>query len=324
MSSSESILLGDIGGTNLRFAQVLGGACGPVTTLPRAAYGDMGDAIAAYLGASASPDPDRLVLAIAGPMQDGCVVMTNAAWRIDVVNLQRRLKIPHVNLVNDFVATAWSLPALSAGDVHQIGGGSPKPGGVKVACGPGTGLGVSAFFPIGGSGHVLASEAGHITLAAQNTDEDAVLAVLRGKFGHVSAERIISGPGLENLHQALAALSQSNPPAHSPADIVTAARDGRCELCTRALGLFCAFLGGFAGDLALTLGGSGGLYLAGGVLPHMIDLLEASDFRQRFGAKGRLRDYLAPIPVFVILHPEPAILGLQAMIAAGCFQETAQ
>ncbi|MFN4277670.1 MAG: glucokinase [Ferrovibrio sp.] len=321
MSNPRSILLGDIGGTNLRFAQVAHGTCGPVTTLPRAAYGDMGEAIAAYLDASASPAPDRLVLAIAGPMRDSCVTMTNAAWRIDAVELQQRLRIPSVHLVNDFVATAWSLPALSANDVHQIGGGPPKPGGVKVACGPGTGLGTSAFIPLDGCERVIASEAGHITLAAQNTDEDAVLVWLREKFGHVSAERVISGPGLVNLHQALAALSQSSAPIKPAAEIVAAAREGRCELCARALALFCAFLGGFAGDLALTFGGRGGLYLTGGILPHMVDLLQASDFRQRFEAKGRLRDYLAPIPAFVILHPEPAILGLQAMIAAGHFQQ---
>ncbi|MFN4164681.1 MAG: glucokinase [Ferrovibrio sp.] len=324
MNSHPRTLLGDIGGTNLRFAQMVDGACGPITTYPRAAYGDMGEAIAAYLDASASSPPDRLALAVAGPMRNGCVVMTNAAWRIDAMDLRQRLKIPHVHLVNDFVATAWSLPSLSAGDVQQIGGGLPQPDGVKVACGPGTGLGVSAFIPMEGAGRVIASEAGHITLAAQTVDEDAVLARLRETFGHVSAERVISGPGLVNLYQALAALSQSSAPIQSAAEIVDAAREGRCELCIRALALFCAFLGGFAGDLALTFGGSGGLYLAGGILPHLVDLLQASDFRKRFETKGRLRDYLAPIPVFVILHPEPAILGLQAMIAARCFQEAAR
>lgn len=323
MSDPESVLLGDIGGTNLRFAQVVQGVCGPIATLPRAGYSDLGEAIAAYLDASALPVPGRLVLAVAGPTRDGCVVMTNAAWRIDAVKLQQRLQIPFVYLVNDFVATAWSLPALSAGDVRQIGGGSPKPNGVKVACGPGTGLGVSALVPTAGSGSVIASEAGHVTLAAQNADEDAVLAWLREKFGHVSAERAISGPGLENLHRALAALSQSGAPMHAATEIVAAARDGRCGLCARALGLFCAFLGGFAGDLALTFGGTGGLYLAGGILPHMPDLLQDSDFRRRFEAKGRFHDYLASIPVFVILHREPAILGLQAMMAAGHFQEAA-
>lgn len=324
MNGYQRTLLGDIGGTNLRFAQLVQGTCGPIATLPRAAYGGLGEAIAAYLDASASPVPDRLVLAIAGPMRDGCVVMTNAAWRIDAVELQQRLGIPYVHLVNDFVATAWSLPTLSAGDVHQIGGGPPKPDGVKVACGPGTGLGVSALIPMNVGGRVIASEAGHITLAAQNADEDAVLVWLREQFGHVSAERVISGPGLENLHRALAALSQSSAPMHPAAEIIAATREGRCELCARALGLFCKFLGGFAGDLALTFGSSGGLYLAGGILPHMPDLLTASGFRQRFETKGRLRDYLAPIPVFVILHSEPAILGLQAMIAARCFQEAAR
>lgn len=324
MSGHQRILLGDIGGTNLRFAQVVQGACGPIATLPRAGYGDLGDAIAAYLDASGSPVPDGLALAIAGPLQDGHVVMTNTGWPIDAGTLRHRLKIPSVHLINDFVATAWSLPALSTDDVHQIGGGQPKPGGVKVVCGPGTGLGVSAFIPTEGSGSVIASEAGHITLAAQNAEEDAVLAVLRDRFGHVSAERAISGPGLENLHRALADLSQPNAPLHSAAEIVAATREGCCELCARALRLFCALLGGFAGDLALTFGGGGGLYLAGGILPRMPDLLQASDFRRRFETKGRFRDYLAPIPVYVIRHPEPAILGLQAMIAAGRLQESTQ
>ncbi|WP_374304940.1 glucokinase [Ferrovibrio sp.] len=317
MTRGKRFLLGDIGGTNLRFTLAAQGKCSPITTLHRADYGGLGDAIAAYLDASDSPPPDKAVLAIAGPLQNDHVVMTNTGWPVDARQLQDRLKISSVHLVNDFVATAWSLPSLSAADIHQINGARADPGGVKVVCGPGTGLGVSAFVPDErGGGTVISSEAGHITLAAQNAEEDSVLAQLRTWFGHVSAERALSGPGLENLHRALATVSHQDVAAHTAVGIVAAAREKNCDLCVRTVSLFCQLLGGFAGDMALAFGARGGIFLAGGILPHMVDLLEASAFRERFETKGRLREYLAPLPVYAILHPEPAILGLQAMIAA--------
>lgn len=316
MNHSASILLGDIGGTNLRFTQVVQGKSSPITILRRAEYGSLGDAIAAYLAASGFPTPDRLILAIAGPLQNDHVVMTNSGWQVDARQLQDCLKISSVRLVNDFVATAWSLPGLSNGDLHQVGGTQAHADGVKVVCGPGTGLGVSAFIPDERSGAVIASEAGHITLAAQNAEEDAVLALLREWFGHISAERVLSGPGLGNLHRALGILSHQNAVEHTAADILASARAKSCSLCVRTVRLFCELMGGFAGDMALAFGARGGVYLAGGILPRMTDLLDASAFRERFEAKGRFAAYLAPLPAYAILHPEPAILGLQAMIAA--------
>ncbi len=313
---SDRILLGDIGGTNLRFAWMAGEETSPLTVLPRAEYQGLADAIADHLEKSGSSRPDAMALAVAGPVRDNRVVMTNAGWHLDAAALGHRLGVPRVHLVNDFAATAWSLSRLSASDLVQIGGSSPPLGGIRVVCGPGTGLGVAAVVPTAEGEMVIAGEAGHMTLAGQDAQQDAVIARLRNRFGHVSAERALSGPGLENLHAALTEAMGRKVVEHTAAEIVIGAREGRCEMCRLAIELFCSLLGGFAGDLALAFGARGGVYLAGGILPRMLDLLRASDFRMRFEAKGRFHDYLAPVPAFAILHPEPAILGLQAMIAA--------
>lgn len=315
MTGNRRILLGDVGGTNLRFAVYDGKHCGPITTLPRAAYAGIDEAIAVYLRDSTLPAPDAIALAVAGPVQDGRIVMTNADWQLDTAALQQRFGLSAAWLVNDFVATAWALPQLSSDDLRQFGGRTPEHAAPKAVCGPGTGLGVSAFLPAADGGYAVASEAGHMTLAGQDSGEDAVLAVLRQKFGHVSVERAISGPGLENLHQAIAAVEKQAVASRPAAEILAAAQYGSCDLCRRTVGMFCALLGSFAGDLALAFDARGGLYLAGGIVPRMLDLLDKSAFRARFEAKGRFRAQLERIPVFAILHSEPAILGLQTMAA---------
>ncbi|WP_300298086.1 glucokinase [Ferrovibrio sp.] len=314
MTGNRRILLGDVGGTNLRLAVYDGKNCGPITTLSRAAYADIDEAITAHLHDSTAPALDAIALAVAGPVQNGRIVMTNADWQLDTAALQQRFGLSAVWLVNDFVATAWALPHFSSDALRQFGGGTPEHAAPKAACGPGTGLGVSAFLPAVDGGYAMASEAGHMTLAGQDAGEDAVLAVLRQRFGHASAERALSGPGLENLHQAMATVEKQPAASRPAAEILAAAQDGSCDLCRRTVGMFCALLGSFAGDLALAFDARGGLYLAGGIVPRMLDLLDKSTFRARFEAKGRFRSQLERIPVFAVLHPESAILGLQAMV----------
>ena len=218
-----------------------------------------------------------------------------------------------VRLLNDFEAIAWSLRKLEPGDIHPIGGGHAQPGAPMVVLGAGTGLGIAALLP-GDRDLVIATEGGHASLPANSDREDAVIALLRRQFGRVSAERTLSGPGLQNLYRSIAVLDHVDVPARSAAEITKAALAGTCPVSKAALDMFCSMLGTVAGDLALLFRARGGIYLAGGIVPRITDYVARSEFRARFEAKGRVRAYLETIPTSVILHRDPAFLGLVSII----------
>jgi glucokinase len=199
--------------------------------------------------------------------------------------------------------------------VRQIGGGQPKPRAPMVVLGAGTGLGVAAHVPVGQGAAVLHSEGGHAALASSSPREDAIIAALRKQFGHVSAERALSGHGLENLYRAIAALDDATVPERGAAAIVEAALAGLCPTSLAALEAFSAFFGTVAGDFALAFGAQGGVYIAGGIAAHLRNYLPGSQFRVRFDAKGRMSRYVAAIPVYLILHEDPAFLGLRSLAA---------
>jgi glucokinase len=178
--------------------------------------------------------------------------------------------------------------------------------------GPGSGLGVACLVPGADKPVVLASEGGHATLAGACEREDQILAHLRNRFGHVSAERAISGPGLENIFQAISAIDGHGEPAAAAAEITVNALEDKCQRARESLSLFCAFLGSFAGNVALTFGARGGLYIGGGISPRILNFLSQSDFRKRFESKGRFRDYLENIPTYVITHPAATLVGLKS------------
>jgi glucokinase len=180
-----------------------------------------------------------------------------------------------------------------------------------VVLGPGTGLGVAAYIHGDRGDFVLGSEGGHATLPSASSREDAIIANLRAQFGHVSAERVLSGPGLENLYRVIASLDSQTVAQWTAAEIIEAALANRCAVSQAALDIFCGLLGGVAGNLALSFGAQGGVYIAGGIAPQLRDYLPQSQFRSRFEAKGRLTSYLKPIPTYLVLHDDPAFVGLQ-------------
>ena len=303
-------LLADIGGTNARFALTHADGRGhsPPESVRLDGFPDIAAAIAAYLGDG--PPPAAAVLAVAGPVERNAVRLTNRGWLVDGAALSDGLGIGSVRVVNDFAALSWSLPQLEGADLLSLGGGAPDPEAPMAVLGPGTGLGVGAFLP---PGRVLVTEGGHASLAAQTEREAAVIAWLRGRHGHVSAERMISGQGLENLHAGLAAVDGLALPALAAAEITKRALDGSDPRCAEVLTLFCALLGSFAGDLALLYGARGGVFIGGGICPRFPDFLAASAFRDRFEAKGRFQDWLAPIPAWLIMRPDAAMVGLAAL-----------
>jgi glucokinase len=307
---SEEFLLGDIGGTNARFALSADGRAGPVQDFAVANFPHIIGAIREFLKQRPGAKPRGGVLAGAGPVYANRIALTNSPWVIDGAELGAALDLPFVQVINDFEALAWSLPALEPSDLYDIGGGTVMKDAPAVVLGPGTGLGVGCLAHGPQGPEVIVSEGGHATLAGGSRREDALIDHLRSRFGHVSAERALSGGGLVNLYEAVAAVDGLEVPKRSPADVSREGVSGTCATSRAALELFCGFLGTFAGDAALMFGARGGVYLAGGIVPRFLDFLKASQFRKRFDSKGRLSKYVGAVPTHVITHKDPAFVGL--------------
>ncbi len=306
------VLLADVGGTNVRFAVLTKGVLGPVEHLAVRDYAQFGDALAAFLQRQSEGGAIRsAILAVAGVVRGERCELTNYPWMVDGAELRARFGFAAIRVINDFEAVAWSLPHLARDGLRKLGGGEPVAGAPMLALGPGTGLGVAAYVP--GDGFVLRSEAGHATLPSGSPREDAIVEILRHRFEHVSAERVLSGGGLENLYCAIATLDQLIVPDRNAAAITQAALADRCPTSRAALDTLCALLGEVAGNLALAFRAEGGVFIAGGIVAHLGDFLPRSQFRARFEAKGRFRGYLTAIPVYLILHGDPAFVGLRSL-----------
>jgi glucokinase len=316
VNENAATLIADIGGTHARFAMAQ--KSGLIEDLQVFSCRDFpGPAAAAetYLSRRADKTPpERGIFAIACPIKSDRIEMTNHAWSFSIDETKQKLGLRKLQAVNDFSAIALSVPYLKDEDLLPIGNGTPVSGSPIVILGPGTGLGVSALISMEGRYLPLATEGGHATMAAVTKREASVLELLR-QDGHVSAERVLSGPGLAALYSALSRLDEKPPePAFDAADITRTALDGACPLCREALDMFFSMLGTIAANLALDLGARGGVYLAGGILPKIKDAFLTSGFRARFEDKGRFSSYLAAIPTTLIVHQTPAFVGLAKMV----------
>jgi len=309
-------LIADIGGTNARFALVPAGGGEAVSplTLPCTDYPGPAEAAQAYLNA-VKPEmaPDRAAFAVACPILGDHVEMTNHSWRFSIEAVRQQLGLEHLRLVNDFIAVALAVPLLGDQDLLRIKDGHPDRSAPIVVMGPGTGLGVSLLVPNGTGWTAIPAEGGHSTLPAATEDEAKIIATLRRRHGHVSAERLLSGPGLTNIHSALCEIAGRPSEPLSPAEVTRLAAEGDA-LAAKTLEHFFEMLGTVAGNLALICGARGGVALAGGVLPRLIPQLQASGFAKRFISKGRFRDYLEPIPVALMTHTYPAFVGLAGLV----------
>lgn len=308
-------LVSDIGGTRVRFG--LAGEQDRVQHLREFKTSDFSgftacaEAYLVQLSANVSR-PEAAAIAVAGPIEDGVARLTNVSWTIDAAEIKAALGLKSVRLANDFEAQAYALPWLDPEDLQQVGGGKVIPNGSRVVLGPGTGLGVAGLVSDRRGGfRAVPGEGGHVTLPAMNDDEADLLARLRSRFGHVSAERVISGPGLEALYLAILELGgkagTSDPVA--AADMASRAGAGD-ESARKALQYFSAFLGTVAADLALIFWARGGVYLSGGVLQRLGPAFDKLTFRQRFETKGRFSASLAGIPTFIVTHSNAGLLGL--------------
>jgi glucokinase len=314
-------LLADIGGTNARFAlETAPGRIERVEVLACGAWPTMAQALQAYLAlpgvAAAAGGPIRhAALAIANPVDGDMVRMTNHHWEFSIEALRRACGFDTLLVVNDFSALARALPQLAPEHKRQVGGGAARAGSPLGLLGAGTGLGVSGLIPAGTGYSVLRSEGGHVTFAPANETEVAILQHAWREFAHVSAERLLSGAGVELIYRALARQRGRVPEPLAGPEISRRALAGECALCDEVLEVFCGMLGTVAGNLAVTLGAQGGIYIGGGIVPRLGARFDASSFRRRFEAKGRFAGYLAQVPTYVITAAYPAFLGVSAMLA---------
>jgi glucokinase len=313
--SRPARVLGDVGGTNARFAWQAGDGA-PLTdtlALPTADHATIGDALKHYFATIGRAAPRWCSIGIANPITGDQVQMTNSHWSFSMSALKHELGFERLVVINDFTALALALPDLTSNELRQLGGNVAIAGAPVALIGAGTGLGVSGLLPSTEPGKwvALQGEGGHVTLAASNPREAALLQIIHDRFGHASAERAVSGQGLEALYLAICQLdSVAGFTPLTAVEISHRALAASDSQCVQALDFFCGFLGSVAGNLALTLGAVGGVYIGGGIVPRLGDAFDRSRFRACFEDKGRFRNYLEAIPVFVI-HADvsPALLG---------------
>ncbi|GLQ56598.1 glucokinase [Devosia nitrariae] len=298
---SRKALVADVGGTNIRFAitDIDELTIDHFALLASHDFSRFEDALNQYLR-SIPRCPDKIGIAVAGPVIGGSAQMTNLPWAVSIQGIRGLTGAAHISLINDFEALALALPHLTDYDLYRIAGGTPAETGTKAVLGPGTGLGVAALVHDSDGWITVPGEGGHLAFAAHDQEEFDIVSAIKGDRDYVSAEHLISGPGLVALHQLLAARQGRPAAALTPADVVEAARDGNDPIAIEALDRFVTWLGRFAGDIALVYGARGGVYLGGGIAPNIIDLLNTDRFRTAFAGKGRLAAYLADTPVHVI------------------------
>jgi glucokinase len=309
-------LLADVGGTNARFAlETRPGEITQVHVYPCADYPGIADVIKKYLKDTKIGRVNHAAVAIANPVDGDQVRMTNHDWHFSIEATRRALGFDTLLVVNDFTALAMALPGLTDTQRVQVGGGTRRPHSVIGLLGPGTGMGVSGLIPADDRWIALGSEGGHASFAPSDEREDLVLQYARKKWSHVSFERVAAGPGIEIIYRALAARDKKRVP--STLDVSEISKRGLegDPLAAETLEVFCGILGTFAGNIAVTLGALGGIYIGGGVVPRLGEFFEKSSFRQRFEAKGRFEDYLKNVPTFVITAEYPAFLGVSAILA---------
>jgi glucokinase len=311
-------LVADIGGTNARFGlRGPGGEPIEERTLATADYPGPAEAARAYLDGlpGGSVAPTEGVFAGAGPVEGDLIALTNCPWRFSVEETRRALGLRRLVAINDFVAQALAVPVLAPEErVRLTGRGEPVPGRAIGVIGAGTGLGVAGLLPTPSGWQPLPSEGGHVSFAPGDEVEVAVLGVLRGRFDHVSNERLLTGGGLVNLATALAEIAgEGDLGPLEPRDVTARAADGSCRFCAEAVRRFSAILGSAAGDLALVLLARGGMFLAGGVVPRLGPLFDVALFRERFEAKGRFRDYLAQVPTYIAARTDTGLIGAAAL-----------
>lgn len=316
INTGETLLVADIGGTNARFALVVSGEkrLSQFMNLPTRDYSGIVPAACEYLGQLSCELPSRACIAVACPVWGDTVSLTNNDWSFSIDEVRQSLKMGQLMVVNDFKALAAGVPLLSADERVQIGNGSPIPDRPISVIGPGTGLGVATIVPDGGRHFVLDGEGGHVGFAPGNEREIEILRLLSRQFGRVSTERILSGEGMATLYRVLAKIDGVDSITLAAADIIEQAKSNSCSRCLETVSIFCAILGSFAGDTAMTLSSQGGVFIGGGIVPRIVELIKDSPFRARFESKGRTSSFIKNVPTYLISTEHTALTGAASLV----------
>lgn len=304
----------DVGGTNIRLARVVESGVTDIVKYECQAFASIDLAVLDYFHRYPQFRFESGCIAIACPVLGDQVVMTNHSWAFSQLALKRQLKLSSLFVINDFTAVAHSLPVLKPEQVIQIGEGTPKANGNKAVFGPGTGLGVKHITFSDKGWLTIDGEGGHVDFAPVDDTDVVVWRYLQNTYGRASAEEVMSGRGILNIYRALSA--HYNKPASllSPADITDAAFDGQCDIASAAVTQFCRVMGSFAGNLALNMATTGGVFIGGGIAGRFPEFLRNSDFRARFEAKGQMKHYVKDIPTYLIAEPDHGLLGAAAYL----------
>lgn len=308
--TGKSALIADIGGTNARFAIVDNGGVHALKYLACKDYESLSEAATTYLK-DANFQPDIGVFAVAGPVNGDLINITALPWTFSTLQTQQDLKLKHLAVMNDFEAVALAIPDISETLVQKICGDDVVEKSSKGVIGPGTGLGVASLFWNGNRYSAQAGEGGHVTMPFVSDREMAIGRELLSKYRHISAERVCSGKGMLNVYAAIRNLDKLDLPDLEPEEISRKAISGECAACKETLDLMLAFLGRIAGNLALTLGARGGIYIAGGIPTKLGDYFFHSKFVEEFQSKGRMSDFVKSVPVYMIKHDALGLLGLE-------------
>jgi glucokinase len=312
------VLIGDIGGTNARFA-LIPDRNSPIETFQPVATADFPDiesAVEASVLSKTSLRPRAAVIDLAGPIVGDAVQLTNALWVLRPPQMMARLGVEDVILLNDFEALALALTALPPEDLVQIGGEAPTETGAKVVLGPGTGLGVGGLVHAAGLWVPVPGEGGHVALGPSEPDEFAFWEHIEPEGGRISAEVLLAGRGIVGLYRAVAETDGERPRFSDPADVTKAALAGSDRRAVRTIDLYARFLGRVAGDMALVFMARGGVYIGGGIPPRIMPFLTRGEFRRAFEAKAPHQEVMRKIPIYVIVGQTPALVGLAAFSRA--------
>ncbi len=312
-------IVADIGGTNARYALVTG--VNPETgqftvshqrTYPSSEFDGLLSATQFYINSLHGIELHGACIAVAGPVANDEVMLTNLNWKFSIRAMTESLKLPRLEVINDFAASAYATPHVAKQHLKILNPGTAIESCPIAVVGPGTGFGVAALVPQSGRWNVLATEGGHMTLAAKTPLQTAIIEVLNKEFSHVSVEKVLSGPGLWNLYHGLAKVEAVPTKALSTAEISQLGVTGKDALCARTMALFASWFGTVTGDLALSLGARGGVYLGGGILPRIVDFMLQSEFSASFVDKVQMHEYLQQIPVYLVTEGNSALLGAAA------------
>ncbi|WP_288351093.1 glucokinase [uncultured Thalassospira sp.] len=310
-------LVGDIGGTNARFAW-LDDAGNPHTpmTLPVREYATIGDAMRDFMVRTDCSDLREFAVAVACPAMADTIKFTNNPWVFSKEALKAEFNLDRLVVVNDFTGLAMSVPYLGPEDLITLFDGPGRLGLPLAVIGAGTGLGVSGLLPHEGHWLPIQGEGGHVSLPAVDDLDYEIVKFLTGELGRVSAERILSGMGIENLYRALATIDGIAVTPKTAAEVVDGALKDGDALCLKVLERFCLFMGGVAGDLVLTLGAFDGVFIGGGIGPRIADYMKQSGLKERMIAKGRFRDLMNDVPVRLMTAKYPALIGCAKILTA--------